>query len=258
MTPLRQEWQEARAAIDKLLDSKQESNAVLATTQRTGFEPLTTLATALRTTAREQLNAFRQRLASVKVLDPACGSGNFLYIALRSLLDLEREVIDFAAVQDWHGLTPSVQPDQMLGLEINHYAAELARTALWIGYIQWHHANGFRYTQQPLLIPLDTIRQTDAILDLTDPDNPAEPEWPAAEFIVGNPPFLGSQLLRSNLNNEYVEALFDLYDGRVPGAGDLVCYWFEKARAMVEQGKVKRAGLLATQGIRGGASTISR
>ena len=115
MTPLRQEWQETRAAIDKLLDSEQESNAVLATTQRTGFEPLTALATALRTTAREQLDAFRQRLASVKVLDPACGSGNFLYIALRSLLDLEREVIDFAAVQGWHGLTPSVQPDQMLG-----------------------------------------------------------------------------------------------------------------------------------------------
>ena len=254
MTPLRREWQEARAAIDKLLDAEQESNAVLATTQRTGFEPLTAPATALGTTARERLDAFRQRLSSVRVLDPACGSGNFLYIALRSLLDLEREVIDFAAVHGWHGLTPSVQPDQMLGLEINHYAAELARTALWIGYIQWHHANGFRYTQQPLLIPLDTIRQTDAILDLTDPDNPAEPEWPAAEFIVGNPPFLGSQLLRSNLNNEYVEALFGLYDGRVPGAGDLVCYWFEKARAMVEQGKVKRAGLLATQGIRGGAS----
>ena len=191
MTPLRREWQEARAAIDKLLDSGQESNAAIATTQRTGFEPLTAPATVLRTTARERLDAFRQRLVSVKVLDPACGSGNFLYIALRSLLDLEREVIDFAAVHGWHGLTPSVQPDQILGLEINHYAAELARTALWIGYIQWHHANGFRYTQQPLLIPLDTIRQTDAILDLTDPDNPAEPEWPAAEFIVGNPPFLG-------------------------------------------------------------------
>ena len=123
MTPLRREWQETRAAIDNLLDSEQESNAAIATTQRTGFEPLTALATALRTTAREQLDAFRQRLASVKVLDPACGSGNFLYIALRSLLDLEQEVIDFAAVHGWHGLTPSVQPDQMLGLEINHYAA---------------------------------------------------------------------------------------------------------------------------------------
>ena len=250
MTPLRREWQETRAAIDKLLDSEQESNAVLATTQRTGFEPLPALATALRTTGREQLDAFQQRLASVKVLDPACGSGNFLYIALRSLLDLEREVIDFAAVHGWHGLTPSVQPDQMLGLEINHYAAELARTALWIGYIQWHHANGFRYTQQPLLIPLDTIRQTDAILDLTDPNNPAEPEWPAAEFIVGNPPFLGHVPFRESLGDDYVEAVYGLYGNRIPNSSDLCCYWLEKARGQIENGATQRAGLLATQAIR--------
>ena len=250
MTPLRREWQETRAAIDKLLDSGQESNAVLATTQRTGFEPLTAPATVLRTAARERLDAFRQRLVSVKVLDPACGSGNFLYIALRSLLDLEREVIDFAAVHGWHGLTPSVQPDQMLGLEINHYAAELARTALWIGYIQWHHANGFRYTQQPLLIPLDTIRQTDAILDLTDPNNPAEPEWPAAEFIVGNPPFLGHVPFRESLGDDYVEAVYGLYGNRIPNSSDLCCYWLEKARGQIENGATQRAGLLATQAIR--------
>ena len=141
--------------------------------------------------ARQRLEAFLKRLASVTVLDPACGSGNFLYLALRSLLDLEKRVIDFAAAQDWHGLSPTVKPNQMHGLEINPYAAELARTALWIGYIQWHQANGFPYTQNPILTPLDTIRQTDAILDLSDPEHPAEPEWPAAEFIVGNPPFLG-------------------------------------------------------------------
>ena len=230
MKPLRREWETVRQEIGELSE-RAEGDA-----------------------AKTRLDGFRQRLASVKVLDPACGSGNFLYIALRSLLDLEREVIDFAAVNGWHGLTPSVQPDQMLGLEINHYAAELARTALWIGYIQWHHANGFRYTQQPLLIPLDTIRQTDAILDLTDPDNPAEPEWPAAEFIVGNPPFLGGKLLRTGLSDEYVDALFKQYDGKVPAEADLVCYWFDKAQRTIEAGKVKRAGLLATQGIRGGAN----
>ena len=204
--------------------------------------------------ARARLEAFRERLASVKVLDPACGSGNFLYIALRSLLDFERGVIDFAAVQRWHGLTPRVQPDQMLGLEINHYAAELARTALWIGYIQWHQANGFAYTQQPILTPLDTIRQTDAILDLSDPDHRAEPEWPAAEFIVGNPPFLGGKLLRAGLGDEYVSTLFEQYNSRVPAEADLVCYWFDKAQQAIEEGTTKRAGLLATQGIRGGAN----
>ena len=254
ITPLRREWEETRAAIDKLLDAEQDSNAVLTTTQTTEFDPLNAPATALRTTARERLDTFRQRLASVRVLDPACGSGNFLYIALRSLLDLEREVIDFAAVQGWHGLTPTVQPDQMLGLEINHYAAELARTALWIGYIQWHQANGFAYTKRPILTPLDTIRQTDAILDLTDPQHPADAEWPPAEFIVGNPPFLGGKLLRTGLSDVYVDALFKQYDGRVPAEADLVCYWFDKAERAIATGKTNRAGLLATQGIRGGAN----
>ena len=198
----------------------------------------------------QRLEAFRERLASVRVLDPACGSGNFLYIALRSLLDLEKEVIDYAAAQGWLGLTPRVQPDQMLGLEINHYAAELARTALWIGYIQWHQANGFPYTQRPILTPLDTIRQTDAILDLSDPDNPTEPEWPAAEFIVGNPPFLGHFPFRESLGDEYVDAVYGLYGRRIPNSSDLCCYWFEKARAQIEAGATKRAGLLATQAIR--------
>ena len=226
MTPLRREWETARQEVDALLDEDNVADA------------------------RARLEAFRERLASVKVLDPACGSGNFLYIALRSLLDLEKAVIDYAAAQGWVGLTPRVQPDQMLGLEINHYAAELARTALWIGYIQWHQANGFAYTQRPILTPLDTIRQTDAILDLSDPEHPAEPEWPAAEFIVGNPPFLGHVPFRDSLGDEYVGAVYGLYGNRIPNSSDLCCYWLEKARAQIEAGATKRAGLLATQAIR--------
>ena len=174
MEPLRREWDAARREVDELL-ADDDADA-----------------------ARARLEAFQQRLAGVTVLDPACGSGNFLYLALRSLLDLEKQVIDFGAAQGWHRLTPTVQPDQMLGIEINHYAAELTRTALWIGYIQWHQTNGFPYTHSPILTPLDTIRQADAILDLSDPDNPAEPEWPPAEFIVGNPPFLGTSIFASN------------------------------------------------------------
>ena len=226
MNPLRREWDTVRQEIDELLE-RAEGDA-----------------------AKTRLDRFRQRLASAKVLDPACGSGNFLYIALRSLLDLEREVIDFGAEHGWHGLTPTVQPNQMLGLEINHYAAELARTALWIGYIQWHQANGFPYAQRPILTPLDTISQTDAILDLSDPDNPAEPEWPAAEFIVGNPPFLGHVPFRETLGGHYADELYALYGNRIPNFSDLCCYWFEKARAQIESGTTKRAGLLATQAIR--------
>ena len=226
MRPLHREWDVVRQEVNELSDNG-DADA-----------------------ARKRLEAFQVRLASVTVLDPACGSGNFLYIALRLLLDLEREVIDFAAVQGWHGLTPTVQPDQMLGLEINHYAAELARTALWIGYIQWHQANGFAYTQRPILTPLETIRQTDAILDQTDPDNLAEPEWPAAEFIVGNPPFVGGRLLLTQFGDAYVKALYELYGRRIPNSSDLCCYWLEKARALIEMGKCSRAGLLATQGVR--------
>ena len=236
MTPLRREWEKTRQEIEEVLEGDADCRAALA---KTNMER-----------ARERLDAFRERLASVRVLDPACGSGNFLYISLRSLLDLEREVIDFAAEKEWHGLTPAVQPDQMLGLEINYYAAELARTALWIGYIQWHQANGFPYTQRPILTALDTIRQTDAILDLTDPEDPVEPEWPAAEFIVGNPPFLGAKNMLTELGGDYTDQLRKVYRQALDGAVDLCCYWFEQARTQVSAGRTSRAGLLGTQGIR--------
>ena len=226
MEPLRREWETARREVDDLVNEENEDGA------------------------RARLEEFQQRLFEVTVLDPACGSGNFLYVALRSLLDLEKEVIDFAATRGWRDLTPRVKPDQMHGLEINPYAAELARTALWIGYIQWHQANGFPYTQQPILTPLDTIRQTDAILAGGDTANPRETEWPAAEFIIGNPPFLGSLPLRRELGDDYANAVYGLYGSRIPNASDLCCYWFEKARAQIEAGNTRRAGLLATQAIR--------
>jgi type II restriction/modification system DNA methylase subunit YeeA len=74
------------------------------------------------------------------------------------------------------------------------------------------------------------------------------------DVIIGNPPFLGGNKIRAELGSQYVDALFKLYEGRVPAFADLVCYWFEKARAMIEKGRAKRAGLLATQAIRGGVN----
>ena len=227
MEPLRREWDAARQEAGELLADGDDA------------------------AAHARLLVFQQRLASVTVLDPACGSGNFLYLALRSLLDLEQQAIDFGAAQGWHDLSPTVQPSQMLGLEINHYAAELARTSLWIGYIQWHQSNGFPYRRHPILTPLHTIRQTDAILDVSDPANPAEPEWPAAEFIIGNPPFLGRGGLRGTLGDDYTNSLYNIYDDRLPRTSDICCYWFEKARDSIELGNSQRAGLLATQGVRG-------
>jgi type II restriction/modification system DNA methylase subunit YeeA len=200
-------------------------------------------------------NAFLDRLRAVRVLDPACGSGNFLYLALQSLKDLEREAILWASLTLRMPMQfPAVGPQAVLGIELNAYAAELARVVIWIGEIQWMISNGFAYLRDPILKPLDSIEQRDALLDLSDPSNPAEPDWPDATVIIGNPPFLGGKMMRNSLGDEYVDALFRTYDGRVPREADFVCYWHEKARAMVEAGRASRAGLLATQGIRGGAN----
>lgn len=199
--------------------------------------------------------AFLERLRAVRVLDPACGSGNFLYLALQALKDLEREAVIWASDAIGKGMQlPEIGPEAVLGIELNSYAAELARVVIWIGHIQWMLSNGFAYARDPILRPLDNIECRDAILDLSDPENPREPEWPEATVIVGNPPFLGGKLLRANLGDDYVDALFAVYRGRVPREADLVAYWHEKARAMIEVGKVRRVGLLATQGIRGGAN----
>lgn len=205
--------------------------------------------------ARGYLLEFLDRLDSFRVLDPACGSGNFLYVALQAVKDLEREAIVWASTE--LGLTqelPRVGPHILHGLEVNVYAAELARVAIWIGELQWMLSNGFSYLRDPILRPLQSIEVRDAVLDLDDPGHPREPEWPRADAIIGNPPFIGGKLMRRSLGGEYVENLFGVYEGRVPREADFVVYWFEKARAMVAAGDVKRVGLLATQGIRGGAS----
>ena len=196
-------------------------------------------------------------------MDPACGSGNFLYVALWLLLDLEKAVINLAATLGEPISLPLVSPAQLHGIEINPYAYELAQTTIRIGYIQWLRDNGFGLPTEPILKPLTTFRQMDAImagvgdqgLGVRDQGlGIREPEWPAADVIIGNPPFLGDKKMRAELGDEYVDALRKLYEGRVRGGADLVVYWFEKARAMIELGKSRRAGLLATNSIRMGAS----
>ena len=199
--------------------------------------------------------AFLDRLRAVRILDPACGSGNFLYIALQALKDLELEVIGWGSlVLRIPQQFPGVGPEAVLGIEINRYAAELARVTIWIGEIQWMLNHGFAYRRNPVLRPLDSIATMDALLDLSDPTNPREAEWPAAEFIVGNPPFLGGNLLLSQVGDQYVESLRAVFLGRLSGGSDLCCYWHEKARAQISAGKSMRAGLLATQNIRGGSN----
>ena len=216
--------------------------------------------------AERLLAAWFDSLAAVRILDPACGSGNFLYVALRRLLDLWKESRDFAmhhniqlAMQ--YAVEKMVSPSQLFGIETEFYAHELASIVVWIGFLQWKHEHGISEDREPILQKLSNIEHADAILRYDagnkSPEHPHgqpyEPTWPPADFIIGNPPFLGDKKMRRELDVElhltYTDDLRALYKDRVPGGADLVTFWFEKARAQIEAGKAKRAGLLATNSI---------
>ena len=256
LAPLRREWDALRTTITNLIQTGKK-NPKPGTPQKEPTGP------ALRKALGEASSikhAFLVRLSRIHVLDPACGSGNFLYISLQSLKDLEKEVILFGGAEGVEtAFFPSIGPWQFHGLEINPYAFELAQMTLWIGFLQWHRGNGYPITETPILKKLDNFHLMDALLDLSDPEHPRESVWPEFRadqevIIVGNPPFLGDKIMRRELGDHYVEALRKIFSDRIPGQSDLCCYWFEKARALIEQRKVNRAGLLATQGIRGGAN----
>ncbi len=204
--------------------------------------------------AQRLVDAFLDRLRAIRVLDPACGSGNFLYVTLRMLKELEKEILIECRHRGLREFELQVGPNQLFGIEINPYAFDLAQMTVWIGFIQWQKDNGFPIEHEPILQSLHNFELKDAIIDLTDPANPAEPDWPDSDFIIGNPPFLGDKKMRGELGDEYVTNLRAFYADRIPGQSDLCCYWFEKAKAQIQRGKAKRAGLLATQGIRGGAN----
>lgn len=248
MASLRRDWSQTREEIDNLLTTGKA--------KPTGKEkPLTTeAANRAHREARVRLRRLHENLAHIKVLDPACGSGNFLYVTLQKLKDLEKEVLVYAGERKLGSFLPQVGPWQFYGIEINPYAYELAQTTLWIGYLQWIQANGFGVPAEPILREMDNFRNVDAILDGSDLNNPKEPEWPAADFIVGNPPFLGNRFIAGEIHPSYVAALAKVYQRRLGGKPDLVCYFFEKARKAIAEGKSRRAGLLATQGIRGGTN----
>ena len=235
--PWLSEWAAEKAAITADLEHAESAKSPAARTKR-------------RHEAERRYRTFLNRLRRFTVLDPACGSGNFLYLALQALKDLEHRVQFEAEVLGFQRAFPLIGPANVKGIEINPYAAELARVSVWIGEIQWMRRNGFAEARDPILKPLDTIECRDAILT---PDS-TEPEWPEADVVIGNPPFLGGKLLITHLGEEFVSRMFTAYSGRVPAEADLVCYWFEKAGRQIASGKAKRVGLVATNSIRGGAN----
>ncbi len=241
MAPLRARWIAVKAEATALAEAASKAKGAAYN--------------KLREQMQGTLYAWVEELAHVRILDPACGSGNFLYLALKRMLDLWQEARIFAADQGLPTVLPEqVHPSQLYGLETNTYAHELASVVVWIGYLQWLQEHGMGVPTEPILRKLDNIQHRDAILAHDGESNPVEAEWPEADFIIGDPPFLGGKRLRTELGDEYVDALFALYAGRIPQECDLVTYWFEKARALVEAGRAKRVGLLATQSIRAGAN----
>lgn len=247
--------------------------------------------------ALESLRAFHHKLCQVRVLDPACGSANFLYVALEHMKRLEGEVLnliaDLSGGQDSleaEGFT--VSPQQFLGMEINPRAAAIAEIVLWIGYLQWHYRiNGKLDLPEPILKDFHNIENRDALIEferreplLDDagkevtiwdgismkkspatgeliPDetarttvyryhNPKRAEWPEADYIVGNPPFIGASTMRRALGDGYVDAVRQVFKGTVPESADFVMYWWHIAAEAVRNGHAQQFGFITTNSLR--------
>lgn len=282
--PLRNDWQEVLARVDDLKRQGKNQEACKA------------------------VRAFHHQLATVRVLDPACGTGNFLYVSLELMKRLEGEVLevlerlgDDEARLLFEGET--VSPRQFYGLDLNPRAVPIADLVLWLGFLKWQlrtvEANNL---PEPILHAYGTIREHDAILAydrqelLRDgkgklvtvwdgvtrklhpitgeeiPDesarkevynylNPRRADWPEAEFIVGNPPFVGGKDMRAELGDGYAEAAWRARP-HLPGGADFVMHFWDEAAtrllAKMPKGKgnpLRRFGFITTNSI---TQTFSR
>jgi type II restriction/modification system DNA methylase subunit YeeA len=262
LRPLEEEWVVAKAEIKKLLagDIKPPMRAK-ERRRMTRFEA-----------AEEVRSRYQERLRKLRILDPACGSGNFLYLALQGVKDIENKANLECEMLGLAPRLPIVGPEILRGIEINPLAAELARTTIWIGDIQWRLRNGIHAKPRPILRKLDAIECRDALITVVPAEKLdlsskrlgstdanaivaySEAEWPPAEFIVGNPPFLGAKLMKRKLGVEKTNTYRSVFESRLAGFSDFVCFWFDKSRAHVVGGATKRVGLVATSSIRGGTN----
>ena len=203
--------------------------------------------------------AFHASLVALRILDPACGTGNFLYVAMELLLRLEGDVIELIASLGGKA-EPAIGPQNFYGLELNPRAAVIAELVLWIGWLRWRTANDPQAVPEPVLKRTETINfgghaGYDAVLTHTvtgeaDTAHPAQPDWPVADFIVGNPPFKGGKDMRSELDPGYAEALWKA-NPRVPKSADLVMQWWDRAAHTLTQPgtPLRRFGFVTTNSI---------
>ena len=246
--------------------------------------------------AKRELDAFHDRLCKVRVLDPACGSGNFLYVTLEHLKRLEGEVLDTLeslgearAPLETMGIT--VDPHQFYGLEVNPRAVAVADLVLWIGYLQWHvRTRGDVSPPEPIIRKIRNMLGNDAVLtwdreepvldddgrpstrwdgrtnkrhpttgeDVPDETarvpivryiNPGKPHWPPADFVIGNPPYIGNWRMRTELSDGYAEAIRAAH-ADLPETCDYVMYWWDHAAQLVREGKLRRFGFITTNSVR--------
>ena len=272
--PLREDWRYVQTAVQRLTaDGKKKE-------------------------ARNLVRNFHCKLCEIRVLDPACGSGNFLYVALEMMKRLEGEVI---ALLTELGETQisfiTVDPHQFQGIELNPWAANVAELVLWIGYLQWHfRTHGQATPSEPALRDFKNIRNADALLEweylqprldkhgqpvtrwdgvttmrhpvtgknvpdtnarvqVYDYVNSKATKWPEADFIVGNPPFIGLRNIGKDYSEEYLAVLREAYP-KVAKTADYVMYWWEKAALAAQAFDTKtkkgtrRFGLITTNSIK--------
>ena len=240
LRPLHEEWATAKAEIEKLVTEAQVKRG-RAFTNAMGK-------------AEEARSKFIERLRKVTILDPACGSGNFLYLGLQGVKDIELKTNLECEALGLQPRAPIVGPEIVHGIEINPLAAELARTTIWIGDVQWRIRNGIYAKPAPILRKLDSIERRDAVIEKATSGDYVEAIWPKAEFIVGNPPYVGNKRMIEKLGEDYVTSLRSIYHDRISGGVYLVTYWFVKAWQMILSDSCKRAGLVATNSVRSGAN----
>nr|WP_120278133.1 DNA methyltransferase [Rhizobium sp. AG855] len=240
--PLRAEWDAARSTADR---QKAEGKADAAV---------------------KTVQAFHDRLCDTRVLDPACGTGNFLYVSLELMKKLEGEVLEaLVNLGGQEGLaleSHTVDPHQFLGLEVNPRAAAIAELVLWIGHLQWHFKNRGVAPSEPILKAFHNIENRDAVLlwdgyplpQVKDGvecyPNPRRPKWPEADYIVGNPPFVGGKDIRARMGGAYAEALWKAHK-HMNDSADFVMYWWDRSADILLKPKtrLKRFGYVTTNSI---------
>lgn len=203
-----------------------------------------------------EIETYYKHLAGITVLDPSCGSGNFLSVALTLLKDLEGEVVQALRVMGLSDLQIQqkgyfVGPHQMRGIEVVQRAADISELVLWISSLQRHYKIHGNITPPESILQLPrSVECRDALLiwDADGSVSRAAP-WPKADYIIGNPPFIGSQRMRSALSDSYTEALREVYS-ELPGNIDFVMYWWHRAASLLQNGEIQQFGFITTNKIR--------